>query len=151
MPPQTTPHHFENFVGHYVRIIKTDGFARYGILVEIKKNYAYLRYWDGKQEAISSSLISTIADAPTPKYLQEDESAEHRHSHQVPSAQYPKATRDLFILLGFFLVVGGAASMFWATTLLALTYSLSMVITISAISALGLALAGVGLYLIIRA
>lgn len=154
MPTQTS-HHFDNFVGHYVRIIKSDGFARYGILSEIKRDYAYLRYPDGKQEAIACKLISTIADAPGPRYSLEDESQERvgyeeRHHRSFQQRGQPVATKDLFILYGFILTLGGAATLFYTTTLLALAETLGMVIITSGLASLGLALAAVGLYLIIR-
>ncbi len=52
---------FEEFINRHVRILKRDGYTKYGTVLAVDSNFIKLCFDDGRVEFINFSEIGTIA------------------------------------------------------------------------------------------
>lgn len=55
---------FEEYVGKKVRVVKTDNFSKYGILIEVLPAFIRLELDDGRVEYIALAAISSLVEVP---------------------------------------------------------------------------------------
>jgi hypothetical protein len=53
---------FESFVGLKVKIMQTDGFIKYGVVLEASNEYILIQFDDGRKEFIARSNILSCTE-----------------------------------------------------------------------------------------
>ena len=151
----STSNPFALFKGHQVRVVKRDGYSRYGTLEGIEKDYILLRYPDGKSEVVACDQVASMADTHAqhislkpPHFSHQELGHSHAAEDKKPEGQQLWA-RMLYIMIGGGMVIASLTILFEATAVLARSLLPIQAIIMSIVAALALGMAACGFYIII--